>query len=361
MNPDQTKELINDIYATVDRAMVVQEVVGAGNFRDTGGYISFVCPACGQYKGYVRKPSGRHAGNTVQCSRANCEMSQPMTLIDFVAGTRKARGNDFKRSIQILAGMIGRDYSDEQYKPLPKERRKQLQRKIEAKIPEGYYDPKPELEPSLKRYQKKVDRKVVTYLNNRGIPYELANEFGVGFAKFKDWCHFNDKGECVRQWIQGRVVFPVYNDKGQLMNLYGRALEDGSRECPKAWKHDFLPGTKGIGNQKDLKKTNVHIVEGYFDLLSIKAARPTANVSAVFGVHGFDWDLVDAKYVCFCFDDDVAGGKWKKIADEGLQRGKEIYWLDKASYGGYNDLNAVWKAKGKINFRYKKYVNVEGE
>lgn len=354
MNPDQTKKLINDIYATVDRAAVIREVVGAGNLRETGSYISFVCPACGQYKGYVRKPSGKHAGNTVQCSRVSCEMSQPMTLIDFVAGRRKARGNDFKRSISILSGLIGQNYDDD-YKPLSRERRIALKKKIEAHVPKDYYEPKPFLKKPLLRYQRSINREVILYLKSRGIPLELAKQHGVGFAKFKDWCHFNEEKKMVRQWIKGRVVFPVYNDKGQLMNLYGRALEDENQKCPKAWKHDFLPGTKGIGNQKDLKKSNVHIVEGYFDLLAIKAARPTANVSAVFGVYGFNWDLVDAQYICFCFDRDVAGDKWKQIADEGLKRGKEIYWLDASTYEGFDDLNELWAKKGRINFKYNKY------
>jgi DNA primase len=278
-----------------------------------------------------------------------------MTLIEFVAGKRRPRGNEFKGALQILAAMIGRDYGADNYKPLSRKKRDQLKQKIKARIPQGYYDPKPELTEPLTRYQCAVNRKVAKYLESRGIPFELARQFGVGYAKYNDWEHFNEKKEPVRQWVQGRVVFPVYNDKGELMNLYGRALEDGTRDCPKGWKHDFLPGTKGIGNQKDLKKSNIHIVEGMFDLLSIKAARPTANVSAVFGVHGFDWDLVDAKYICFCFDADVAGGKWKEIADEGLKREKKVYWLDTASYAGCGDLNETLKARGKIDFKYNQY------
>ena len=43
-----TQRLIDDIYATVDRETVVQYVIGADHMRVRPGYVSFICPACGQ-------------------------------------------------------------------------------------------------------------------------------------------------------------------------------------------------------------------------------------------------------------------------------------------------------------------------
>ncbi len=351
-----TQKLIDDIYATVDREAVAKMIVGDDNVRAYSSYIAFACPSCGELKAFVRKPSGKNGGNVVKCSRAGCEMHQPMSLIDFVAGTRKARGQSFQNAVSALAGLIGRTYDPGQkYVPFTINRREELQKKIKARVPADYYNPKPHLEKVLQTLQRKTNRKMFEYLKSRGISYELAKKFGVGFAPWNQWPHYNEAGDPVRQWIQGRVVFPVRNDRGELMNLYGRALEDGTRELPKEWKHDFLPGAKGIGNQQDLRQNAVHVVEGYMDLLAIKAADPKKHAAAVFGVHGFNWDLVTAQDVCFAFDPDVAGEAWRDIAKDGLEKGKNIWWLDKETYAGFGDLNEVWAKMGKINFSYKRY------
>lgn len=356
MDAQNTQKLISDIYATVDREAVIKMVVG-DKMKVYSSYIAFVCPCCGEFKGFIRKPSGAVGGNVAKCSRATCEMHEPMSLIDFVAGSRKARGKTFQMALKNLAGLIGKDYEANcgDYVPLTVRRKEQLKAKIQAKIPANYYSPKPELEKDLAKLRLNVNRTVIDYLKTRGIPYQLAKSFEVGFAPWKQWPHVNDEGKYVRQWIKGRVVFPVRNHKGELMNLYGRALEDGTKECPKEWRHDFLPGTKGVGNQKDLLKNKVHLVEGYFDLLSAKAARPNIDVAAIFGVHGFDWDLVKAEHVCFCFDLDVAGEQWRELADAGIEKGKNIYHLNPSTYEGFKDLNEVWKNKKRINFQYLKY------
>lgn len=48
------------------------------------------------------------------------------------------------------------------------------------------------------------------YLRRRGIPLELAQAYGVGYAACGKWPHLA-KGRLVRQWKWGRLVFPHTN------------------------------------------------------------------------------------------------------------------------------------------------------
>jgi DNA primase len=97
------------------------------------------------------------------------------------------------------------------------------------------------------------------YLEERGIQRATAAEFGVGF--------YPGSG-----LMQGRIVIPIHNPRGELVAYAGRAVNGGG---PK-YK---LP----IGFRKSLEIFNVHraatagsdtvvLVEGYFDCLRVHQA-----------------------------------------------------------------------------------------
>lgn len=97
------------------------------------------------------------------------------------------------------------------------------------------------------------------YLVERGIQRATAAEFGVGF--------YSGTG-----LMQGRIVIPIHNPRGELVAYAGRAVGSGE---PK-YK---LP----IGFHKSLEIFNVHraatagsdsviVVEGYFDCLRVHQA-----------------------------------------------------------------------------------------
>src|SRR5712691_2357362 len=54
------------------------------------------------------------------------------------------------------------------------------------------------------------------YLRQRGIPLELAQQLGVGYAAPGRWLH------PARDWRGGRVVFPHTTPEGGVVNLYGQ-------------------------------------------------------------------------------------------------------------------------------------------
>jgi DNA primase len=178
------------------------------------------------------------------------------------------------------------------------------------------------------------------YLQQRGIPLALAQQLGVGYAAPGTWPH------AARDWRGGRVVFPHTTWDERLVNLYGRAVGT-AEQVPKATRHDHLPGVKGYFNATALQADAgpLWVCEGVFDALALLAAG-VPRVVAIFGVQGWRWDW--ARAVCelvFALDADAAGQQqWRQLARQAALRGKQVWVLPTAAYGGYKDVNEAWAA-----------------
>lgn len=175
------------------------------------------------------------------------------------------------------------------------------------------------------------------YLAERGIPLSLAQRFRVGYAPNGAWPHWKN-GRPVRQWHEGRIVFPHLNPSGDVINLYGRAI---GHSVPKHLRHANLPGPKGVFNAPALRQPSVFICEGVFDALSLLAAGYT-NACALFGTYGLPWDWVEARTVVLCLDPDGGQKAAMALAEEARRHGKEVLFLRPKAYGGYADLNDMW-------------------
>ena len=93
------------------------------------------------------------------------------------------------------------------------------------KAPKPSRDDLPDL---LRTYQKALPGSLgEEYLKRRGIPLEVAQRCGVGYAAPGTWAH------PARDWKWGRLVFPHTDPAGRLVNLYGRAW-DRPRRCLRA-------------------------------------------------------------------------------------------------------------------------------
>jgi hypothetical protein len=178
------------------------------------------------------------------------------------------------------------------------------------------------------------------YLKKRGIPLEVARKHGLGYAapglwpNLKKYFHF------------GCIGFPHTNPAGEVVNLYGRAV-DIDIPAPKKYRHAHLEGAKGVFNAQALAKEKVFITEGPFDALSLLAAGYEA--CAIFGVNGLRWPWVKARVVVFGFDQDEAGDGWKDLAYQGTLLGMEVYFLPKETYANYKDLSEAWAATERLD------------
>src|SRR5215831_2256171 len=176
------------------------------------------------------------------------------------------------------------------------------------------------------------------YLQQRGIPLALAQQYGVGYAGPGTWPH------AARDWRGGRVAFPHTTPDGRLVNLYGRAVGPEAH-VPKAQRHDHLPGAKGYFNAAALQAgcAPLWACEGTFDALALLAAG-VPRVMAIFGVQGWRWDWVrEVHELVFALDADTAGQQqWRQLARQAALRGKRVAVLPAAAYGGCKDVSEAW-------------------
>ncbi|MFQ5852619.1 MAG: toprim domain-containing protein [Candidatus Binatia bacterium] len=174
------------------------------------------------------------------------------------------------------------------------------------------------------------------YLKDRKISLEVARRYRVGFAPKGAWPSKKQE-RCLP-----RVVFPLTDPRGQLINLYGRAIQD------KGPKHDILSGPKGFFNAEALQDSDtVYLVEGAFDALTLLQAGYPAV--ALIGTDGMRWNWCCPRRLALCLDADEPGqAKWKELAQEAVLRGKIIHYLPAEAYEDHKDLNEFWMKTGRL-------------
>ena len=194
------------------------------------------------------------------------------------------------------------------------------------------------------------------YLASRGIPLDVAREYGLGYAPYNQWAHRNQAGKLVRQPTAGRLVFPHTDPAGRVVNLYGRACAGAVPD--QVGKHDHLPGQKGAFNAQALQAETVYITEGAMDALSLIAAG-YPNACAIFGVNGLYWEWVKARTMVFCMDQDAAGQQWRQLATVAIMRGIQVKFLEAEAYEGHKDLNELWAATGEIDIIEPGWIDLD--
>ena len=187
-----------------------------------------------------------------------------------------------------------------------------------------------------KYYQTKLKGSplAIKYLKSRGLTGEIAKEFSIGFAPegwnnlnevFRDYDNDaliksglivkNDKGKRYDRF-RNRIMFPIYNAKGQLVGFGGRVIDEN--DTPKYYNspetalfqksyelYGLLAARKAIR-----EKGYVLVVEGYMDVVSL-AQHNIRNVVATLGTATTNFHIKKLmRYtpeIIFCFDGDKAG------------------------------------------------------
>lgn len=222
----------------------------------------------------------------------------------------------------------------------------ELAKVVGLKVP-NQVDEKPEkkkenivLEDSLilakKYYQArlKASPEAIKYLKSRGLTGEIAKQFSIGFAPggwnnlnevFKDYdndvliksglINKNEKGKRYDRF-RNRIMFPIYNAKGQLIGFGGRVIDE--KDSPKYYNspetslfqksyelYGLLAARKSIRD-----KGYVLVVEGYMDVVSL-AQHGISNAVATLGTATTSFHIQKliryTSEIIFCFDGDEAG------------------------------------------------------
>ena len=206
------------------------------------------------------------------------------SVIDFVM---RLDGLDFRAAVDKLRGVPPRRPETRNLKPeskIPPERARQLLERVIAIYAKNFTET-----PEARKY-----------LEGRGITDAgLFTQHRIGYSNGRlteilpspsaaptlrrellDLGLFLDHGQ---ERFTGCVVFPVYDEEGNLVTLYGRFTGEG----PK--RHVFLPErSTGLWNAAVVKTySEIILVESVIDALSVMMAGHR-NVLAIQGTNGFD-------------------------------------------------------------------------
>ncbi len=200
------------------------------------------------------------------------------------------------------------------------------------------------LEASLSRYQEALPGSWgEEYLHRRHVPLQLALEYGLGYAVRGTWEHKGSGKPLCRDWKWGRVVAPMTDSQGRLVNLYGRAVGEDDK-VPKCMRHDKLGGEGGLFNARALREGEgpLWVCEGVFDALALIADGKQRSV-ALIGVNGWKWEQArEVQEMVLAFDVDQTGRqKSLERAREACLRGKRVWILPPEAYGGHKDASAA--------------------
>lgn len=132
-------------------------------------------------------------------------------------------------------------------------------------------EPRPELAEAMDRFQDALQAPnwfascARDYIKHRKIPLDVAVAYGAGFAPHGEW-----PGSA--QWRYGRVVFPLTDPDGSVINLYGRTVSIARKDAGAGFRHRKLAGPQGLFNARALNAADrIWICEGVFDALTLAA------------------------------------------------------------------------------------------
>ena len=202
--------------------------------------------------------------------------------------------------------------------------------------------------------QLKLSEAAIDYLKGRGLSGEIAQKFGIGYAPdgwqnlgaaFEDYSGVelqqaglvikNEQGRLYDRF-RDRVMFPIMNQKGEVIAFGGRVMGDGepkylnSPETPlfeKGREVFGLPQARAALREKN----TVIVVEGYMDVVAL-AQHGVGNAVATLGTATTATHvqklLRQVDRIVYCFDGDKAGRKaaWRALENslEALPEQKSI-------------------------------------
>ena len=189
--------------------------------------------------------------------------------------------------------------------------------------------------------QLKLSEAAIDYLKGRGLSGEIAQKFGIGYAPdgwqnlgaaFEDYSGVelqqaglvikNEQGRLYDRF-RDRVMFPIMNQKGEVIAFGGRVMGDGepkylnSPETPlfeKGREVFGLPQARAALREKN----TVVVVEGYMDVVAL-AQHGVGNAVATLGTATTATHvqklLRQVDRIVYCFDGDKAGRKaaWRAL------------------------------------------------
>ena len=179
-----------------------------------------------------------------------------------------------------------------------------------------------------------------TYLAGRGLNWEHLN---VGYKSRKT----------ADKWGRGCVIFPLRDDRGKVVSLYGRAIKGSG--------HYYTAGRRGLyPYYPDPSTRTLVLTESVSDAASIKRPELGLDCYAILALYGTNGltaehrgvisDLKELREIILTLDGDAAGREaTKKIARElaTLRPSVRLSYVPLAQGEDVNSVTATLRAEGR--------------
>ncbi len=204
------------------------------------------------------------------------------------------------------------------------------------------------------REQLKFSSRAIEYLKKRGLSGEIAARFAIGYAP-DGWQNLAQAldyqspaleetglvivGEKRYDRFRDRIMFPIINQRNQVIGFGGRVLDKGEPKYLNSPETTlFEKGHELYGlfqAQKSIRAgQRVLVVEGYMDVVAL-AQHGIDYAVATLGTATTPYHIQKllrlAEQIVFCFDGDKAGRKaaWRALENAlpHLQDGKRVNFL----------------------------------
>lgn len=322
------QEELNSIKQNVDLVSLVKS--RGVTLRKNGKGYRGCCPFHEETKPSFSVNPEQNLWNCFGCNKGG-DAIRFVELIDQV---------DFKEAVNRLSTQIPVSGRQKTPKTAVKEERKETSvadKKLLARVV-GYY-----------QHTFTEDTRGLEYLKNRGISDKQSLiDFGTGFVNgslknilpddpevlntLKNLGILNKKGN---ETFYNCVVFPLYDQNGGIVNLYGRNIdpENGA-------SHLYLAGSRsGIINRQAVKRSStILLTESIIDGLTLYD-QGFKNVIPAYGVNGLTEDHLSlfnrkVKEVYICFDSDKpgkegAGKTAEQLKKQGIEQAHIVTLPDK--------------------------------
>lgn len=169
------------------------------------------------------------------------------------------------------------------------------------------------------------------FLKTKGIPLELAQAHGLGYAEYGKWPHLQD-GIAVNQSKLGRLVIPCTNPFGVVINLYGKAI--GKDDIPD----DHLSvGPKGLFNGKAVLAETVFLCPDPFDALTLISLGYETACGIFDAKLSLNW--IKSRKIVFCLNPINVTNEMQDLAKAWTQQGRDVCFIPQDVCSGQNSLN----------------------
>jgi hypothetical protein len=156
------------------------------------------------------------------------------------------------------------------------------------------------------------------YLESRGISIRLAEICGARYLA--DWPHWEarSRGEWVLQATSRRIVFPVFDQRGELTAIQGRVIAPGEYGPKVLTRGDLTAGVFRTSREA-FRSSPVVIVEAPIDALSLASAGVPALALCGTSLPGWMPRALAFRRIALAFDADSAG-------DEATTKAASAFW-----------------------------------